>query len=316
LGNGTPQHRGSIPLGRVENPKKAVLQGQVLLHRFAGEPAMNYRAILFCSFLCAYATASAAQQSSASIDLNVMAGQPSSNEVAFAIGFNDSPPVCPEGKGALQISGGPIWFIGSPASRGNGDSTVSKPIDDETYQILIETYDCLIDVTLRAQVLRDGQWTPLLVPRSMRPSMSAKERAELVRPFLERLREQSKDGARPSAEAYNNWLQGPASLARVTRIQRQTGGLSSFYQFDEMPENCIKAVGEYSLDQKGIIFFFSTNVPDDYNRFAAQLYRFDDFRSQLVFFHNDCRVEITIAKAIRQNGTWLPIPVASIARSR
>jgi hypothetical protein len=277
---------------------------------------MNYRAILFCSFLCAYATASAAQQPSPYIDLNVMAGQPSSNEAAFAISFIDSPPVCPEGRGALQISGGPIWLIRSSAPRGNGDSTVSKPIDDMTYQIQIGTFDCLIDVTLRTQVLRYGQWMPLLVPKSMRPSTSAEEHAELVRPLRERLQEQSQNRVRPSAEAYNNWLQGPSALARVTRIQHQTGGLSSFYQFEGMPENCIKAVGEYSLDQKGIMFFFSTSFPDDYNRFAAQLYRFDDFRSQLTFLHNDCRVEMTIAKAIRQNGAWLAIPIASIARSR
>jgi hypothetical protein len=267
-----------------------------------GGPAMNYRTILFCTLLCAYATASAAQQPSAHIDLNVMARQPSSNEAAFGIAFIDSPPVCPEDLGALQISGGPIWFIRSPAPPGKWKSTVSKPIDDETYQILmISTYDCLIDITLRTQVLRYGQWTPLLVPKSMRQSMSAEERAEL--------QEQSKNRARPSADAYNNWL-------RLTGIQRQTGGLSSFYQFDEMPENCIKAVGEYSLDQKGIMFRFPTNFPDDYNRFAAQLYRFDDFRGQLIFLHNDCRVEMTIAKAIRQNGAWLPIPIASIARPR
>ena len=247
---------------------------------------MNFRAILFCSFLCAFATASAAQQPSAHINLNVMAGQPSSNGAAFGIAFIDSPPVCPEDLGALQISGGPIWFIRSPAPPEKWKSTISKPIDDETYQIvMISAYDCLIDITLRTQVLRYGQWTPLLVPK--RESMSAEERAELKRLFLERSQEQSNNGVRPLVEAYNNWL-------RETSIQRQTGGLSSFYRFDGMPENCIKAVGEYSLDQKGIMFFFQTNFPDDYNRFAAQLYRFDDFRGQLVLLNHKpesfCRI--------------------------
>jgi hypothetical protein len=276
---------------------------------------MIYREILFGWFLCAFATAAAAQQPSPYIDLNAMAGQPSSNDLALAISFIDSPPVCPESHGALQISGGPIWFIRSPTPPGNGNRTISKPIDDGTYRIQIDTFDCLIEVTLRMQVLRDGHWTPLLVPESMRPSTSAEKRAELVRPLQERLQEQS-NSVRPSAEWYDNWLQGPTSLARVTRIQRQTGGSGSFYQFDGMPENCINAVGGYSLDQRGLVLSFPTNFPDDYNRFAAQLYRFDDFRGQLVFAHNDCRVEITIAKSIRQNGAWLPIPIASIARSR
>jgi hypothetical protein len=302
-------------LDRPKIPKKTVLEGKFHSIALPGEPAMNYREILFCSLLCAFATASAAEQPTPYIDLNAVAGRPATSDV-FAISFIDSPPVCPESHGALQISGGSLWFIRSPTSRGDGTRTVSKPIDDGTYRILISTDYCLIDITLRTQVLRYGQWTPLLVPESMRPSMSAEKRTELMRPLLERLRELSKDGARSSAEAYDNWLQGPSSLARVTRIQRQTGGVGSFYQLDGMPANCINAIGGYWLDQKGLMFSFPTNLPDEYTRFAAQLYRSDDFRGQLVFRHDDCRVALTIAKAIHQSGTWLPIPIASIARSR
>jgi hypothetical protein len=218
---------------------------------------MNDRIILLCLFLCAFATASAAQQPSDRTDLNAIAGRPSSNEVAFAISFVESPPVCPEALGALQISGGPIWFIQSLASRGNGNGTisaVSKPIDDETYQIRISTYDCLIDATLRTQALRDGRWTPLLVPKSMRPSMSAQERAELVRPSLDRLQEQLKNRVRASAEASNNWLQGRAPLARVIRIQNQTGGVSTFYELRDARELCRGCRRVFSQSKRDHVF--------------------------------------------------------------
>jgi hypothetical protein len=255
------------------------------------------------------------------VPLDVIAGRSSSKQVAFAISFTGSPPICPEGHGALQISAEAIWFIQSPVSRGNANSTIGKPTDDETYQHRTATYDCLLDVTVRVHVLRDGQWTPLLVPRSMRPSLppeerfSPQERREIER-LSAALKERLRSGVRPSSDESNRWLNGPGNLPRLTRIFNQTKGMSAFYEFDGMPANCVQVVGEYWLDQNGIAFFFPTNFPDDFNRFAAEFYRFDDFRSRLVFVRGECRVEMTIGKAVLDHGLWLPIPIASIARSR
>ena len=43
-----------------------------------------------------------------------------SEPAAFAIRFIDSPPVCHEYQGALQISGGPIWLLHSRSGSGSG----------------------------------------------------------------------------------------------------------------------------------------------------------------------------------------------------
>src|SRR5262245_64945145 len=90
---------------------------------------------------------------------------------AFAIQFIDSPAVCHEYQGALQISGGTIWLLRSRSGSGSGAGGVGKPVDDETHGYGVMTDGCVLHITLRAQVYRDGDWTPLLVPRSMRPGL-------------------------------------------------------------------------------------------------------------------------------------------------
>jgi hypothetical protein len=194
---------------------------------------------------------------------------------------------------------------------------MSKAFDDETYWYGIGANDCAVDLTLRALVYRDGHWVPLLVPRSMRPGLQHNRSREEVRKRIdEALRRRESMTPQEQVEARQAWLHGPGPLPRSIRIQQQTGGFGTFFAYEGMPENCVNAVGEYRLDQNGITFRFPANVSDDYNQFAAELSRIDDFRSQFAFSRADCRVEITIGKAMRDHGRWLRIPIASITRSR
>jgi hypothetical protein len=245
-----------------------------------------------------------------------------SEPAAFAIGFIDSPPVCHEYQGALQISGGTIWLLRSRSGSGRGAGGFSKPVDDETHLYRVMTDGCVLDITLRAQLYRDGDWTSLPVPRWMRPSLPPEQRlTPEVRRRLEELRsapaQRRQDGTSPPTAAgpSADWLQGPGDLPRKIRINWQTGGSGSFFNFDGMPEHCLDVVGEVRVDQRGIVFEFPTDVPDDINHFSTDLRRFDDFRGQLALIRNGCRVEITVGKAMRRDDRWLPIPIAAMVRS-
>jgi hypothetical protein len=254
------------------------------------------------------------------------------HEAAFRLAFIDSPPVCPEEHSALQISGHTIWFFRSPRGQyAHTNWAVTQVTDNETYQTQISTYyNCLIDITIRAQVFHNGQWTPLLLPKGLRPGLSQEERRELEeeeeeqRPLRERLQESLQlaqkrlSGIAPTDEerqAAQAWLQGPGNFPRSQRIFSQTGTVATFLDFEGMPESCV-GVGEYFTDQKGITFYFPTNSPDEFSQSTVDLYRFDDFRGRLVFSRRECQVEMTIGKAIRNQNRWLPIPIAAVVRSR
>ena len=245
-----------------------------------------------------------------------------SEPAAFAIRFIDSPPVCHEYQGAVQISGGTIWLFRSRSGSGSFAAGIGKPADDETHAYGVMTDGCLLHITLRAQVYRDGDWTPLLVPRGIRPSLPVEQRLtpeerRRLEEFRSALAQRQQGGASPPTvvRPSEEWLQGPGDLPRMIRMLRQTGGFSSFFNFDGMPESCLEVVGEVRVDQRGIVFEFPTNVPDEINHFSTDLRRFDDFRGQLALMRNECRIEITVGKAMRQDNRWLPIPIAAMVRS-
>jgi hypothetical protein len=247
----------------------------------------------------------------------VESGRSYSKVPAFSVAFNTAPPVCPEGHGVLQISRGVVWFIHSSGSKERPGlrSIISRAIADDAYGRVVGTDDCRIDMAIRAQAIRDGRWTPLLVPTSMRPTLSAEERRELNRPLTELLRKKlndRKNGVKPSAEEAAQWLKGPGNLPRQMRIQQQTGAIGTFLEFAETPETCVEAVGEFWLDQAGMAFSFPTEFLDDANRFSIEHRRLDDFRAELVLGGRGCRVEITIGKAIRARDGWLSIQLDSI----
>jgi hypothetical protein len=249
--------------------------------------------------------------------------QPSSNDPAFGLAFLETPSVCFEGREALQISRGVVWFIQPRESfRRTGARGRSMPIDNGTYLRLIGTDECAIEFTIRVQANRDGQWTPLLVPQSMRPDLSEDERRELaeqrrelaeqLRAAAERLRNRAGALSDEERQVWQAWLNGPGNLPRMLRLQQQTGAQSTFLEFEEIPEACVEAFGELSLNQRGISFSFPTHFPDDLDRFTVEHRRLDDFRAQLLLVGRNCRVEMTIGKAIRADGRWVSIQLDAI----
>lgn len=253
-----------------------------------------------------------------------MAGPSSPWVDHFAITFSHSPPACPERRGAFEISGKAIWLIGSE-SRGNPSTGgVSRPADDETYLYRLMTYDCVINIAIRAQVYGNGLWTPLLVPRGLRPSLPPKERmsSETRRKLdeLSKVRSEGPKRVAPSAQSAtgerSKWLEGPGSLPRSIRLFQQTGHFATYFEFEGMPDACVNAAGQFRIDQTGIALRFPVAITDDVNRFSAELRRFDDFQGQVKFIRDKCRVEMTLNKAMRNDDHWLPIPLAAVSRVR
>jgi hypothetical protein len=246
---------------------------------------------------------------------------PPSNDPAFALAFLETPSVCFEGREALQISRGVVWFI-QPRESFRRTGVRSMPIDNGTYLRLIGTDECAIEFTIRVQANRDGQWTPLLVPQSMRPDLSEDERRELaeqrrelaeqLRAAAERLRNRAGALSDEERQVWQAWLNGPGNLPRMLRLQQQTGAQSTFLEFEEIPQTCVEAFGELSLNQRGISFSFPTHFPDDLDRFTVEHRRLDDFRAQLLLVGRNCRVEMTIGKAIRADGRWVSIQLDAI----
>jgi beta-lactamase regulating signal transducer with metallopeptidase domain len=239
-----------------------------------------------------------------------------SNQPAFGVAFITAPPVCPEDHGVLQISRGVVWFITSSGSKERPTPLrISRLIADDAWEQAVSTGKCRIDLAVRAQAIRDGRWTPLLVPKSMRPILSAEERRQLTRPPTELQQKKlsdRKNWVKPSAEELAQWINGPGNLSRAIRIQQQTGAVGTYLTFEEAPETCVEAVGEFWLDQAGMAFSFPTEFLDDANRFSIEHRRLDDFRAELVLGGRGCRVEITIGKAIRARDGWLSIQLDSI----
>src|SRR5258707_11881759 len=91
---------------RVENKKHPHYDAKLYSINLQRGSAMNYRAILSCSFLFASTTTSFAQDPSGRIDLDVVSGSRSPVPIIARVSFAGSDSQCPEDHGTLLTSGG------------------------------------------------------------------------------------------------------------------------------------------------------------------------------------------------------------------
>jgi hypothetical protein len=182
-----------------------------------------------------------------------------------------------------------------------------------------------MDITVRQQVLRDGAWTALLVPKVKRPSLPWRERMELQQQLSNQLRLelQTRVPANPTPTD-----QGATTMRRAldaTTLQgilgtRGTGTLSYAagyglrYDFDEGPQSCIEALGEYRVEPNGFALSFVTPLPGDLNMFVLERTDLDANRSRLHLTRGDCRWELTIGQSLRpqRDTRWVALPLAPL----
>jgi hypothetical protein len=302
-----------LHVGVREDRKNAPLQRKILILKLQGVSAMNYCAILLCWVLFLRATVSFAQEPSGRIDLDVVSGSPTPTLFVARIAFVEGDSLCPEDRGNLRISRGTLTQIrmtspADPRLNSNGRVTIA-PIDDETQQYQIESPNCRMNIAVRQQVRRDGSWTPLLVPRAQRPSAPLQERREIERQFSENLLEPREvtPAEKERAERF-----GAAHKARYTAgsLGVSVGTLSMGFPFDDRPQTCFEAAGDYQIERTGIIFSFLTGLPGDLNRFVIERTDLDANRSRLYFVRGDCRFELTVSQSVLRDGQWVSLPLA------
>jgi hypothetical protein len=261
---------------------------------------MNYRTVLSFSFLVTFAWASAAQEPSGHIDLDVLAGD---QLVVGRVVFSGAGDTCPQQFGALRLhSDGSITELQALFANSLKRYTEARtaPLDDETHRHQVATETCRVDIDIREQVRGAGVWTSLLLPRSIRPSLSPEERSEAKRARDDRSTRNPPERSRRPTDGRRS--EGSLRQGGVVNI---SGGLS----FDGV-RTCFEAVGEYFIDSRGVALQFVTSLPGELNRFMMERIDVDDDHSRLYLARGDCRIELTIGASILSQGNWVARSIA------
>jgi hypothetical protein len=265
---------------------------------------MYCRAILFCSFLFAFTATSAAQQPNGRIDLDTKSGLFTPGIVTARVSFVESDGICTEKRGALRIANGILYEVTSAplvSTPPTDTPIVPAPptdtwrvtqVDNQTWDFRITMSDCQMGIGIRQLVRHEGTWTPLLVP------------SDASRSEIQRLR--AYEQPRP-----------PTVVAKESiGSLRQSTTLSLSFFFENSPETCFEAVGDYRIERTGITFAFLVPLPGDLNRFVIERTDLDEYHSRLSFTRDDCRWELTLGQSVRRNGQWIALPLAPIPLSK
>jgi hypothetical protein len=247
------------------------------------------------------ARGASAQQPGGRIDLNRFAEE---RLVSIGAAFvEEGPTVCPEDQVLLRISRGVLTQLRAATQPTRPPLQVSehKTIDDETSLHQYQTFGCRIELSVRMQVLTDGSWRPLLVPRKSADQLlsEARERTEQLSPEerkkrLDSFRERQATG----------W-----SFGRI-------GTLSVPLSSNRVSADCFQAIGEYVVHRNGITFSFPTDLPGDVNRFVIERSDVDNDHARFHFVRDACRFELTIGKSMLRGGQWFAVPLAPAPPSR
>jgi hypothetical protein len=273
---------------------------------------MKHRTIVFSGLLSVFVTASAAQEPSDRINLDVISNSPISTIVVARISFAERDSKCPDDHQTLRISEGRLaWVKSSTESRPptrHWRATI-MPLDDDTQAYRIESQDCRMDIAVREQVQRDGSWVSLLVPKQQRPSLPPEERRELQRQFMENLR--APEESMPSSR---DWVDRWKAATKEMRAWSSPAGTVRWaFAFEDKPQTCFEAVGDLYIESSAIRFLFLTGLPGDLNRFVIERTNLGANRQRLYFSRGDCRFELTASQSILRDGAWVSVPLAPTA---
>jgi hypothetical protein len=257
-----------------------------------------------------------AQETSERIDLDVASASSFPRFIVSRVGFVESDRQCPEDRGTLRISRGILTQLHLTMPTDSRPTVnwhaTKQPIDDETQLYRVETPTCRMEVAVRQQVRRDGSWISLLVPRAVRPSVPLEERRELQRQFTKNLLTAKDREVIDPKELTDRWSAGE----RAPRAARNPSVYSFSnwpFAFEDKPQTCFEALGEYRIERTGIVFVFLTGLPGDLNRFVIERTNLDANQSRLYFMRDDCRFELMVSQSVLRDGKWLALPLAPTA---
>ena len=179
-------------------------------------------------------------------------------------------------------------------------------LDDQTYRHRVTADSCRVDVDIAEEVRHNGAWASLALPPAHRPSLSAQQRGEAAQRYLD-----SHPDPVPLAQ-FGRYL----DAGKATKIMG--AGLASMRQslgFEGAPA-CFDALGDYLIDQRGVAFWFVTDLPGELNRFVLERADIDDVHSRLHLTKDDCRFVFTISAAVLAGDEWVARSVAPLPRAK
>jgi hypothetical protein len=269
---------------------------------------MKFRIVMVTGLVLAWSCGAVAQQPGGRIDLGHFAEE-LMGHVSVRAAFEEGSVVCPEDRTLLTISNGRLLQLRhNPSPPARWRRLENKTIDDETHRSQYATDECRFDILVRMQVLRDGSWASLLVPRSSRPSLSAEERKRAVDEFMEEARRKTEN---LSPEERKERLYRLLERQRTGWSVGRLGTMQLGFGFEGAPPNCFQAVGEFDLNSKGLALSFPTNLPGDLNRFVIERADVDPYHARLYLVRDDCRFELSISKSALHGDQWAAVPLAA-----
>jgi hypothetical protein len=274
---------------------------------------MKFRLVMVTGLVLAWAGAAVAQQPGGRIDLDRFAEEVT-RLVSVRAAFEEGPEVCPEDRTLLTISNGRLSQLRhNPPPPTRWRRLEGKTIDDETHRHQYVTDECRFDLLVRMQVLRDGSWASLSVPRLNRPSLSAEEKKNALDEFWESARRGSESlSPEERKERQDRFFERQRMGWSMGRLSTTRMG----FGFEGAPPNCFQAVGEFDLSPKGLALSFPTNLPGDLNRFVIERADVDQYHARLYLVRDDCRFELSISKSVLHGDQWVAVPLAAIPPPR
>lgn len=270
---------------------------------------MKFRIVMVTGVVLAWAGAAVAQQPAGRIDLDRFAEE-LTGQISVRATFEEGSVVCPEDRTLLTISNGRFLQLRhNPSPLARWRRSENRTIDDETHRHQYSTDECRFDILVRMQVLRDGSWASLLVPRLDRPSLSAEARKDALDEFWESARRRSES---LSPEERKERTRQLFERQRMGWSVGRIGTMRTGFAFEGAPPNCFQAVGEFDLNAKGLALSFPTNLPGDLNRFVIERADVDPYHARLYLVRDDCRLELSISKSVLHGDQWAAVPLAAI----
>jgi hypothetical protein len=277
-----------------------------------------------------------AQESSGRIDLDAVSEGQFPYFVAATIPFVETDSQCPERRETLRFSEGilrlvdflpaGVAVVGPSGEKifGRGPANAarhseaswqetSKPDDDHTWRLDMVAPSCRMDIDIRQQVRRENGWISLHLPL---------EESEIqLREMQQRLRETIEKG-RPPRELTPREKEAADRMWRRLNALSTSGALGDAatgvrrVSFRDRPQTCVEALGDYLINQKGVVFSFFTPLPGDLNRFVMERVDPDPSHGRLYFTRGDCRWELTISRSVMRGDEWVTLPLAPVRPKR
>jgi hypothetical protein len=155
---------------------------------------------------------------------------------------------------------------------------------------------------------------PALLGRPRRDTMirqllPLQERGEIQRLFNENWLEPRE--LTPAAKESVERMRAALDAWRTAgSLNQSVGTVSKNFPFDDVPQTCFEAAGDYQIGRTGIIFSFLTGFPGNLNRFVIERADLDANRSRLYFMRGDCRFELTVSQSVSRDEQWVSLPLA------